>query len=177
MALLKLFVLVLMLREPEEIRFIPPSIGNDLQFIVANEQIVRDFVQPNRLEAIMPLEHARLIRMLGCSTYDCRQFAYDLLLKEKWKAAPSLVWGTWIKNESIRINCCGLLAQLACRNCCGTGLCSNCGGTGLNSKGNLCENENIHWIDKNWSDFKRICVCETCNGTGNPYKKEGDNHE
>lgn len=173
MTLLRLFVLVLIVDEPEEIQYAPPSMGNDLSFIVANEEIVRSFTKANRLEAVIPAEHARLIRMLGCPTYDCRQFAYDLLKEKKWEAARSLTWGTWIKNESIRINCAGLLAQLACRDCCGTGLCSFCGGTGY-FKSNHCINDNTHWIDKGHYDYIRMCVCSTCNGTGNPYKKETD---
>jgi hypothetical protein len=121
----------------------------------------------------MTVHEARLIRMLGCPTGDCRDMAADMLHAQGWDAARALIWGTWTRNVSIRSRSEGLLAQLACPWCMGTGLCSICGGLYQSpwTEHEWCQFGEKRWMATPEYDGGTICLCAECNGTGQPHPR------
>jgi hypothetical protein len=146
----------------------PPA--QDLVFEAAQEDFVRTTSQPFRLDQIIPHEDAQLLRMLGCVTYDCRQFAQEQLRRRGWAARRTLIWGTMAKDQEIRSRCDGLITKLVCWKCTGSGLCMECGG--------IVSSENAMNCNGRWSgriisktadgQYVRACLCNICNGTGLP---------
>ncbi len=102
--------------------------GNDLSFLAASEEFVRDAALPRRLADVLSPSEAALISGLGDPYQHRREAATVILRVRGWAVARALIWGNWCPNPEISNRCVGLLARLTCPQCrgTGTGWCPQC---------------------------------------------------
>jgi hypothetical protein len=126
----------------------------DLAFAEVVEDWVIDATPPRlrTLEAVADPRTARLVRLLGCPTYDCRELAEEELRRLGEAAARPLIWATRHRDPEVRHRARRLLDELAyCHGCRGTGL----GAYRYASGGAWGEPATLHFDD-----------CAACRGTG-----------